>query len=187
VHCRFLTGHKKPKNGILTRKKEEENRFVAEQRSMSFDLFADNLLLSLTFFSSETIEDEIGKVKMKFAIIGKRYKHEEHRFNLIFKTCLALQNEDNSATTQEENDASQDAFFRCEVTKVAIPWPSEDDEQSQQSERDSLIESQILNHQAFLTSEGDEKQERQHRTNNDNRYDAEDEDIQEDQVIIERR
>jgi hypothetical protein len=95
VHCRFLTGHKKTKNGVLTRKKEEESRFVAEQRSMSFDLFADNLLLSLTFLSSETIENEIGKVKMKFEIIGKRYKHEEHRFNLIFKTCLALQNADN--------------------------------------------------------------------------------------------
>jgi hypothetical protein len=119
VHYRFLTGHKKTKNGILT-KKEEENRFVAEQRSMSFYLFADNLLLSLTFLSSDTIEDEIGKVKMKFAIIGKRYKHEEHRFNLIFKTCLTLQNADNSVTTQEESDASQNAFFRCEVTEVAI-------------------------------------------------------------------
>jgi hypothetical protein len=53
MHCRVLTGHKKPKNGVLTRKKEEENRFVAGQRSMSFDLFADNLLLSLTFLSSE--------------------------------------------------------------------------------------------------------------------------------------
>jgi hypothetical protein len=73
------------------------------------------------------------------------------------------------------------------VTEVAIPWPSEDDEQSQQSESDSLIESQIPNHRAFLASEGEEKQEQQHRTNNDNRYDAEDEDLQEDQVFIERR
>jgi hypothetical protein len=67
-------------------------------------------LLSLTFLSSETIEDEIGKMKMKFAIVEKRYKHEEHRFNLIFKTCLTLQNADNSATAQEENDANLDAF-----------------------------------------------------------------------------
>jgi hypothetical protein len=36
---------------------------------------------------------------------------------------LAFQNADNSATTQEENDASQDAFFRCEVTEVSIPCP----------------------------------------------------------------